>query len=164
MDYCRIGVKCLVCVTVLQVHALNILRALYRDTRLGENIVSFVSEGMQAAVLGFTSPVWAVSPDILALFTVTCLFFNFLECLLLEQSCWEDITHIRFTTVDWFLNCCCIYFFFFQGFWTVIHLMKGEKFHFNSFSLSRDALNGRYRVQICCHVSFGNDMVLIIYC
>ncbi len=44
-----------------QVHALNILRALYRDTRLGENIVPFVSEGMQAAILGFTSPVWAVS-------------------------------------------------------------------------------------------------------
>jgi hypothetical protein len=45
----------------LQVHALNILRALYRDTRLGENIIPFVSEGMQAAVLGFTSPIWAVS-------------------------------------------------------------------------------------------------------
>lgn len=45
----------------VQVHALNILRALYRDTRLGENIVPFVSDGMQAAILGFTSPVWAVS-------------------------------------------------------------------------------------------------------
>uniref|UniRef100_A0AAY5KM06 tRNA (32-2'-O)-methyltransferase regulator THADA n=1 Tax=Esox lucius TaxID=8010 RepID=A0AAY5KM06_ESOLU len=55
--------------TVPQVHALNILRALYRDTRLGENIVPFVSEGMQAAVLGFTSPVWAVRNSSTLLFS-----------------------------------------------------------------------------------------------
>ncbi|CAL8299345.1 unnamed protein product [Merluccius merluccius] len=55
--------------TVSQVHALNILRALYRDTRLGENIIPFVSEGMQAAVLGFTSPVWAVRNSSTLLFS-----------------------------------------------------------------------------------------------
>ncbi|XP_066534782.1 thyroid adenoma-associated protein isoform X2 [Hoplias malabaricus] len=55
--------------TVPQVHALNILRALYRDTRLGENIMPFVSEGMKAAVLGFTSPVWAVRNSSTLLFS-----------------------------------------------------------------------------------------------
>ncbi|KAM6915988.1 thyroid adenoma-associated protein [Xenentodon cancila] len=55
--------------TVSQVHALNILRALYRDTRLGENIIPFVSDGMQAAVLGFTSPVWAVRNSSTLLFS-----------------------------------------------------------------------------------------------
>ncbi|XP_008428609.1 thyroid adenoma-associated protein [Poecilia reticulata] len=55
--------------TVPQVHALNILRALYRDTRLGENIIPFVSEGMEAAVLGFTSPVWAVRNSSTLLFS-----------------------------------------------------------------------------------------------
>lgn len=55
--------------TVPQVHALNILRALFRDTRLGENIVPFVAEGMQAAVLGFTSPVWAVRNSSTLLFS-----------------------------------------------------------------------------------------------
>uniref|UniRef100_A0A3B4B112 tRNA (32-2'-O)-methyltransferase regulator THADA n=1 Tax=Periophthalmus magnuspinnatus TaxID=409849 RepID=A0A3B4B112_9GOBI len=55
--------------TVPQVHALNILRALYRDTRLGENIIPFVSEGMQAAVLGFTSAVWAVRNSSTLLFS-----------------------------------------------------------------------------------------------
>lgn len=44
-----------------QVHALNILRALFRDTRLGENIMPYVADGIQAAILGFTSPIWAVS-------------------------------------------------------------------------------------------------------
>ncbi|XP_060943826.1 thyroid adenoma-associated protein [Limanda limanda] len=55
--------------SVPQVHALNILRALYRDTRLGENILPFVSDGMQAAVLGFTSPVWAVRNSSTLLFS-----------------------------------------------------------------------------------------------
>ncbi|XP_029030898.1 thyroid adenoma-associated protein [Betta splendens] len=55
--------------TVPQVHALNILRALYRDTRLGENIIPFVSDGMRAAVLGFTSPVWAVRNSSTLLFS-----------------------------------------------------------------------------------------------
>ncbi|XP_056147572.1 thyroid adenoma-associated protein [Lampris incognitus] len=55
--------------TVPQVHALNILRALYRDTRLGENIFPFVSDGLQAAVLGFTSPVWAVRNSSTLLFS-----------------------------------------------------------------------------------------------
>ncbi|XP_017296045.1 thyroid adenoma-associated protein isoform X2 [Kryptolebias marmoratus] len=55
--------------TVPQVHALNVLRALYRDTRLGENIVPFVADGMQAAVLGFTSPVWAVRNSSTLLFS-----------------------------------------------------------------------------------------------
>nr|XP_061818983.1 thyroid adenoma-associated protein isoform X1 [Nerophis lumbriciformis] len=55
--------------TVPQVHALNILRALYRDTRLGENIIPFVSDGMQVAVLGFTSPVWAVRNSSTLLFS-----------------------------------------------------------------------------------------------
>nr|XP_015799588.2 thyroid adenoma-associated protein [Nothobranchius furzeri] len=55
--------------TVHQVHALNILRALYRDTRLGENVIPFVADGMQAAVLGFTSPVWAVRNSSTLLFS-----------------------------------------------------------------------------------------------
>ncbi|KAM6956245.1 thyroid adenoma-associated protein [Aplochiton taeniatus] len=55
--------------TVPQVHALNILRALYRDTRLGESIVPFVSDGLQAAMLGFTSPVWAVRNSSTLLFS-----------------------------------------------------------------------------------------------
>ncbi|XP_031435285.1 thyroid adenoma-associated protein isoform X2 [Clupea harengus] len=55
--------------TVPQVHALNILRALYRDTRLGENIVPFVADGLQAAVLGFTSPIWAVRNSSTLLFS-----------------------------------------------------------------------------------------------
>ncbi|NXM33367.1 THADA protein, partial [Oxyruncus cristatus] len=52
-----------------QVHALNILRALYRDTRLGENIMPYVADGIKASVLGFTSPVWAVRNSSTLLFS-----------------------------------------------------------------------------------------------
>ncbi|KAL1782981.1 thyroid adenoma-associated protein isoform X1 [Sigmodon hispidus] len=55
--------------TVPQVHALNILRALFRDTRLGENIIPYVADGAKAAVLGFTSPVWAVRNSSTLLFS-----------------------------------------------------------------------------------------------
>nr|XP_037862794.1 thyroid adenoma-associated protein isoform X4 [Chlorocebus sabaeus] len=55
--------------TVPQVHALNILRALFRDTRLGENIIPYVADGAKAAILGFTSPVWAVRNSSTLLFS-----------------------------------------------------------------------------------------------
>nr|XP_044993503.1 thyroid adenoma-associated protein isoform X2 [Jaculus jaculus] len=54
---------------VPQVHALNILRALFRDTRLGENIIPYVADGAKAAILGFTSPVWAVRNSSTLLFS-----------------------------------------------------------------------------------------------
>lgn len=52
------------------VHALNILRALYRDTRLGDSIVPFVAEGVMIAVEGFSSTLWPVSSYLLSVFTV----------------------------------------------------------------------------------------------
>ncbi|NXY18217.1 THADA protein, partial [Atrichornis clamosus] len=52
-----------------QVHALNILRALYRDTRLGENIIPYVADGIKASILGFMSPVWAVRNSSTLLFS-----------------------------------------------------------------------------------------------
>jgi hypothetical protein len=43
-----------------QVHALNTLRALFRETRLGDHIMSFVSDGVVAAISGISSDCWAV--------------------------------------------------------------------------------------------------------
>nr|XP_022332415.1 thyroid adenoma-associated protein homolog isoform X4 [Crassostrea virginica] len=43
-----------------KVHALNILRALYKDSRLGEVVTTFVADGLRASILGFQSPFWAV--------------------------------------------------------------------------------------------------------
>ncbi|XP_063774402.1 tRNA (32-2'-O)-methyltransferase regulator THADA isoform X2 [Pseudophryne corroboree] len=55
--------------TIPQVHALNILRAVFRDTHLGENVIPYVGEGTRAAILGFTSPVWAVRNSSTLLFS-----------------------------------------------------------------------------------------------
>ena len=44
-----------------KVHARNILRALYKETKLGEDVYPYVAEGVQVAVEGFLSDSWAVS-------------------------------------------------------------------------------------------------------
>ena len=44
-------------------HALNILRALYKDARLRDDVAPYTADGLKAAVLGFKSPLWAVSTD-----------------------------------------------------------------------------------------------------
>ena len=45
--------------TESRLHCLNILRALFRDAKLGENITSFVEDGVKVAVTGFKSSSWA---------------------------------------------------------------------------------------------------------
>ncbi|GAB6021118.1 hypothetical protein CHUAL_003751 [Chamberlinius hualienensis] len=52
-----------------KVHAFNILRALYRDTRLGEVVTPFVAEGLQAAICGFKARSWAVRNSATLLFS-----------------------------------------------------------------------------------------------
>lgn len=42
-------------------HARNILRALYKETKLGEDVFPYVAEGVHIAVEGFLSKIWAVS-------------------------------------------------------------------------------------------------------
>ena len=54
---------------IFQVHSLNILRSLYKDTRLGEDVVPYIADGLKAAVLGFKSEEWAVSSTGIRLFT-----------------------------------------------------------------------------------------------
>ena len=56
-------------------HSLNILRALYRESRLGDDVVSYVADGLKAAILGFRSEQWAVSSFL------SSFFFVFLFCL-----------------------------------------------------------------------------------
>lgn len=42
------------------VHALNILRALYRDSRLADFVVPFISDGVTIAIQGFSATSWPV--------------------------------------------------------------------------------------------------------
>jgi hypothetical protein len=46
---------------IFQVHARNILRALYKETKLGEDVFPYVADGVHVAVEGFLSEIWAVS-------------------------------------------------------------------------------------------------------
>ncbi|XP_077992150.1 tRNA (32-2'-O)-methyltransferase regulator THADA-like [Glandiceps talaboti] len=48
------------CTFTPQVHALNILCAMYRDSKLGEDVFPFIAEGIQVAVPGFDSQIWSV--------------------------------------------------------------------------------------------------------
>ena len=43
------------------VHALNILRALFRDSKLGEHVVAFIPKGVKIAIAGFGAALWPVS-------------------------------------------------------------------------------------------------------
>ena len=40
-----------------RVHALNVLRALYRNSSLGDAVQPFISQGLKAAVTGYKSQV-----------------------------------------------------------------------------------------------------------
>ncbi|KAJ7373357.1 hypothetical protein OS493_012949 [Desmophyllum pertusum] len=62
--------------TLPQVHACNILRALYRETKLGEGVFPFVSDGVVVAINGFHSDSWAVRNSSTLLFSalVTRIF------------------------------------------------------------------------------------------
>ncbi len=43
------------------VHALNILRSLYRESKLGDLVVPFIPEGVMTAIDGFSASLWPVS-------------------------------------------------------------------------------------------------------
>ncbi len=44
----------------VRVHACNILRVLYRDSRLGEAVEPFVADGVRVAIEGFKAAAWSV--------------------------------------------------------------------------------------------------------
>ncbi|XP_064621388.1 tRNA (32-2'-O)-methyltransferase regulator THADA-like isoform X2 [Lineus longissimus] len=52
-----------------KVHALNILRTLFRDTRLSDDVFPFIADGLKAAVLGFLSQDWAIRNSATLLFS-----------------------------------------------------------------------------------------------
>ncbi|XP_063957410.1 tRNA (32-2'-O)-methyltransferase regulator THADA-like [Lytechinus pictus] len=52
-----------------RVHALNILRALFRDTKLGQEVLPYIGDGVKAAILGFAAKLWAVRNSATMLFS-----------------------------------------------------------------------------------------------
>lgn len=43
-----------------KVHAMNVLRALFREARLGDAVMPYAADGIQVAIIGFESKIWSV--------------------------------------------------------------------------------------------------------
>ena len=63
----------------MQVHARNILRALYKETKLGEDVFPYVSDGVQVAIDGFLSEIWAVSYLFDAIRFKECVYMEYVK-------------------------------------------------------------------------------------
>lgn len=50
--------------TECRIHSLNILRTLYRESRLNQVIGPYVGRGMQLAIEGFDAALWPVFLDL----------------------------------------------------------------------------------------------------
>ena len=55
------GERSMVATQPAAVHALNILRTLFRDSKLGEHVESFITEAVKIAIAGFGAALWPVS-------------------------------------------------------------------------------------------------------
>ena len=44
----------------MQVICLNILRAMFKDSKFGEDVFPYASDGLMIAIKGFASHIWAV--------------------------------------------------------------------------------------------------------
>uniref|UniRef100_A0A8C9L823 tRNA (32-2'-O)-methyltransferase regulator THADA n=1 Tax=Pavo cristatus TaxID=9049 RepID=A0A8C9L823_PAVCR len=104
-----------------QVHALNILRALFRDTRLGENIMPYVADGIQAAILGFMSPIWAVRNSSTLLFSalITRIFG-------VKRGKDENSKKNRMTGAEFFSRFPSLYPFLFKQLEVVANTLNSE--------------------------------------
>ena len=69
-------------------HALNILRAMFKDTRLGDDVAPYIADGLKVAILGFKSPLWSVSnfkvTSTISYHVHVCLVYLTLKMLLLN--------------------------------------------------------------------------------
>lgn len=52
----------------VRLHSFNILRAVYRDTKLGDHIMPYVAPGVMIAIEGFTSTLWSIRNSATLLF------------------------------------------------------------------------------------------------
>lgn len=96
-----------------KVHALNILRALYKDSRLGEVVTPFVADGLMAAILGFQSPFWAVSLfcilitiSLKVIFKISAGKYSPLICIHPFHSCCQGV-NLRFDKFKRIFNKLC---------------------------------------------------------
>lgn len=65
-----------------RIHALNILRSLFRHSLLGESVTPYIAQGVTVAIQGFKSKTWAVSSCMYSHLTVIISTYGCLRILL----------------------------------------------------------------------------------
>ena len=81
-----------------QVHAMNILRSIFRESKLGEDISAYVTDTMILTLEGFKSPAWSIRNCAMMMFT------TILHRIIGSKKTRDDFSSVNFITRSIFVS------------------------------------------------------------